>query len=346
MLGWCRPRRQSIKFRLNYLALDNRGLRVIPPTINNHRRETFAAATVRSLVQSTPSRPMRAKSRIPIKRKTWVPTGHPRVPSGIPAFAAKPFYTYKLRNKSLMGGKTIRFGNNVSKFFNRTPRVWIPNIRKQAPWSEALGRRVSLRIVMSVIRTIDKVGGLDAYLTGSKRSRMKHLGPRGWEVRAAVIKAIRQKGRSKYVGLLQRSILLCPKLRMDSEWREIRPFLKHTEGYAVLREEDCKIAFERLMKQLREGRPAVRKVRQYRPRTIVLSNYHGAALARKANDRNRKFFVPPKRQAKARRAVEEMLAKEKEAARQRAKEARIPRHKVKKLQRWAKVRFVKRKVIA
>jgi len=195
---------------------------------------------------------------------------------------------------------------------------------------------------MSVIRTIDKVGGLDAYLTGSKRSRMKHLGPRGWEVRAAVIKAIRQKGRTKYIGLLQRSILLCPKLRIDSEWREIRPFLKHTEGYAVLREE----AFDRLMKQLREGRPAVRMVRQYRPRTIVLSNYHAAALARKANQRGRNFFVPPKKQARARRAMEEMLAKEKEVARQRAKEARIPRRKVKKLQRPAKVRFLKRKLIA
>jgi large subunit ribosomal protein L28 len=43
---------------------------------------------------------------------------------------------------------------------------------------------------MSVIPTVDKVGGLDAYLTGSKRMRMKHLGPRGWEVRAAVIKDI------------------------------------------------------------------------------------------------------------------------------------------------------------
>jgi hypothetical protein len=203
---------------------------------------------------------------------------------------------------------------------------------------------------MSVIRTVDKVGGLDAYVTGSKRTRMKHLGPRGWEVRAAVVKAIKQKEKAKYIRLLQRSILLCPELRIDIEWKEVRPFLKHTEGYAVLPEEDCKIAFERLMKRLREGRPVVRKVRPYVPRTIVLPNWHAAKLARmisQGNPKVKKFGVTPPAQARARRAMEVMKAKEKEVARQRAKEARAPcGQKVKRLKRPAKVRFPKRKAIA
>ena len=135
--------------------------------------------------------------RIPIKRKTWRPPAYPRVPPGVPAFAAKPHTTYKLRNKILAGGKTIQSGNNVSEFKNRTRRTWRPNIKVNHLWSEVLGRRIRLRLVTSVLRTIDKVGGLDAYLTCTTRSRMKELGPRGWEIRAAVVKVLKQRERPK-----------------------------------------------------------------------------------------------------------------------------------------------------
>jgi hypothetical protein len=63
----------------------------------------------------------------------------------------------------------------------------------------------------------------------------------------------------------------------------IRPFLKHTEGYAVLREEDCKIAFDRPMRRLKEEHPAVRQGRPHVPRTIVLSNWHAAKHASMIN---------------------------------------------------------------
>jgi ribosomal protein L28 len=224
----------------------------------------------------------KTKSRIPIKRKTWVPPAYPQVPSGVPSFAAKPFYTYKLRNKILAGGKTIHFGNNVSEFKNRTRRIWRPNIKVKALWSEALGRRVRLRMVTSVLRTIDRVGGLDAYLTCSTRTRMKELGPRGWEIRSAVIKSLRQQERAKYVLMFKRSLLLCPSLRMDSTWKEIRPVVKHTEGYAVLPEEHCKKAFRGLMEGLRAGRRGVRRLTPI-PKTIVLGPKQEAKFVRNAN---------------------------------------------------------------
>jgi hypothetical protein len=88
---------------------------------------------------------------------------------------------------------------------------------------------------------------------------MKELGPRGWEIRAAVIKQIRVREREKYVKMLQRSILLCPELKLESQWRDIRPFVRHTEGYAVLPEQDCKKAFYAVMGKLMEGRPVLRK---------------------------------------------------------------------------------------
>jgi len=122
-----------------------------------------------------------------------------------------------------------------------------------------LERRLKLKMTTSVMRTIEKVGGLDAYLMGTTRRRMKELGPRGWELRAKIIQLVRDRERGKHVRMLQRSILLCPMLRMDSEWNEIRPLIQHTEGYALLQENVCQKAFESLMERLREGRPVRRR---------------------------------------------------------------------------------------
>lgn len=41
------------------------------------------------------------------------------------------------------------------------------------------------------IGTIDKVGGLDAYLTGSKPARIRTLGPTGWRLRWRVMNSPR-----------------------------------------------------------------------------------------------------------------------------------------------------------
>lgn len=225
--------------------------------------------------------------RIPKPPKVWRPPTYPRVPQGVPSFAKIPYKTYKIRNKILAGGKNILFGNNVSEFNNRTRRIWRPNIKVKYLWSEALGRSIRLRIVLSVLRTINKVGGLDAYLTGTSRQRMKELGPRGWELRAAVLKATRPKGLGKYVRMFQRSVLLCPGLRMDSEWKDIRPLVRHTEGYAVLPEIVCKKEFNRLMGLLRKGRPVTR--RKYKPATIVLTNGKDSKFVRQVKLKN----MPP-----------------------------------------------------
>jgi ribosomal protein L28 len=240
---------------------------------------------MRSAFQPMQLRTITTKTRIPKKRKTWRPPAYPRIPAGVPSFASEPHATYKLRNKILAGGKTIHFGNTVSEHFNRTRRIWRPNIKVKPLWSDGLGQRVRLRMVTSVLRTVDKVGGLDAYLTCSKRGRMKELGPRGWEIRAAVIQALKETERAKYVRLFQRSILLCPELRMDSQWKDIRPLIRHTEGYAVLPEEDCKKAFKTLMERLRDGRPMVRR-RNLAPKPIVLTPYKERKLLRRARALN------------------------------------------------------------
>jgi large subunit ribosomal protein L28 len=46
-----------------------------------------------------------------------------------------------------------------------------------------------------VLRTIDKCGGLDAYLLGEKSARVKELGMKGWELRWRVMQTPWWKSR-------------------------------------------------------------------------------------------------------------------------------------------------------
>jgi ribosomal protein L28 len=220
------------------------------------------------------------------KQKTWIPPVYPRLPPTVPAFVSKPFQTYKLRNKILAGGRTILFGNTISEFKNRTRRTWRPNIIVKPLYSDILRRRIKLRMVAGVLRTIDKEGGLDGYLTGVTRGRMKELGPRGWEIRNAVVRGVREESREEDMRMLQRSILLCPELRIDSEWRDIRPFVRHTEPYAVLPEQYCKIAFTTLMERLRSG-SRVRKVVRIVPKTVFLGKGYDSRFVRQMRNPRR-----------------------------------------------------------
>ena len=65
-------------------------------------------------------------------------------------------------------GKAVMAGNNVSHANRRTRRRFLPNLSQASLVSDALGRTFSLRISTSALRTVDKVGGLDAYLMKAK----------------------------------------------------------------------------------------------------------------------------------------------------------------------------------
>jgi large subunit ribosomal protein L28 len=65
-------------------------------------------------------------------------------------------------------GKTLMVGNNVSHANNKTKRVFRPNLQVISLASEALGQVYKLRIAMSALRTIDRTGGLDAFLLKAK----------------------------------------------------------------------------------------------------------------------------------------------------------------------------------
>jgi large subunit ribosomal protein L28 len=65
-------------------------------------------------------------------------------------------------------GKTLLVGNNVSHANNKTKRVFRPNLQVISLASDSLKQTYKLKICMSALRTVDKVGGLDVYLLKAK----------------------------------------------------------------------------------------------------------------------------------------------------------------------------------
>ena len=83
-------------------------------------------------------------------------------------------------------GKGVQTGNNVSHAHNKTRRRFLPNLQQTSLLSDALGETVSLRLSTSAIRTIEKRGGLDAYLLSTPNSK---LGQKARELKRRVQKA-------------------------------------------------------------------------------------------------------------------------------------------------------------
>ena len=65
-------------------------------------------------------------------------------------------------------GKGVMTGNNVSHANNRTRRRFLPNLQQASMLSETLGKTISLRVSASAIRTVEKTGGIDAFLLKAK----------------------------------------------------------------------------------------------------------------------------------------------------------------------------------
>lgn len=59
-------------------------------------------------------------------------------------------------------------GHNVSHSNVKTKRRFMPNLVKVTLHSDTLGQKYSMRIAAKALRTVDKLGGLDAYLAKAK----------------------------------------------------------------------------------------------------------------------------------------------------------------------------------
>ena len=61
-------------------------------------------------------------------------------------------------------GKKVMSGNNVSHANNKSRRTFAPNLQDASFLSESLGGKVHMRVSTSGLRTVEKNGGIDAFL--------------------------------------------------------------------------------------------------------------------------------------------------------------------------------------
>ena len=69
-------------------------------------------------------------------------------------------------------GKGVLTGNNVSHANNKTRRRFLPNLQTTSLLSDALGLSVSMRLCTRAIRTVERNGGIDAFLLRTPNSRL------------------------------------------------------------------------------------------------------------------------------------------------------------------------------
>ena len=87
-------------------------------------------------------------------------------------------------------GTDTQFGHNVSHSNTKTNRRFEPNLQKVTLLSDALRRKVSLRITTRALRSVSRAGGLDAFLL---RANDNKLAPEGVKLKHQVKKALAGK---------------------------------------------------------------------------------------------------------------------------------------------------------
>jgi large subunit ribosomal protein L28 len=84
-------------------------------------------------------------------------------------------------------GTGVMTGNNVSHAQNKTRRRFLPNLCDVTLASEKLGRNFKLRIAAKALRSVDHVGGLDAFLL---KARDESLSDRALKIKRDLKKAL------------------------------------------------------------------------------------------------------------------------------------------------------------
>lgn len=69
-------------------------------------------------------------------------------------------------------GKKVMSGNNVSHANNKSRRTFAPNLQETTFLSEALGRKIRLRVSTTGLRTVEKKGGIDAFLRATPHRKL------------------------------------------------------------------------------------------------------------------------------------------------------------------------------
>jgi len=90
-----------------------------------------------------------------------------------------------MARRCAISGKGVQTGNNVSHAHNKTRRRFLPNLQDVSLLSDTLGM-IRLRLTAHAIRSIERNGGLDAYLL--KTSNLK-LPDEARKLKSRILKA-------------------------------------------------------------------------------------------------------------------------------------------------------------
>lgn len=77
-----------------------------------------------------------------------------------------------MSRRCTLTGTGVLAGNNVSHAKNRTRRRFLPNLQPASLLSDTLGQTIRLRLTPRAMSTVDRAGGLDAFLLATRNSRL------------------------------------------------------------------------------------------------------------------------------------------------------------------------------
>ncbi|WP_299438881.1 50S ribosomal protein L28 [uncultured Rhodospira sp.] len=87
-------------------------------------------------------------------------------------------------------GKGVLTGNNVSHSNIKSKRRFLPNLQVTSLMSESLNRTVRVRLSTHGLRTIEHMGGIDAFLMSTADAK---LAPELRKIKRLVVKAAEAK---------------------------------------------------------------------------------------------------------------------------------------------------------
>jgi len=110
----------------------------------------------------------------------------------------KPINHIKRAQRGLYHGSTIKFGNWISFSDKKTKRNWKPNIHTIQFFSDLLKKSIKIRVSSKALRSIDKMGGIDTYLLGTKPKTIDSAF--GMKLRQEIIKKWQIINKEKFNG--------------------------------------------------------------------------------------------------------------------------------------------------
>ena len=87
-----------------------------------------------------------------------------------------------------ISGKRVMSGNNVSHAKNKTKRKFIPNLQNVKLFSKILNKFINMKISVRALKTVEKNGGLDEYLT---KTSNRGLAPAAIALKKSILKHVK-----------------------------------------------------------------------------------------------------------------------------------------------------------